>query len=37
LTGAEWLVVLGLAIIPAIAEEITKFYLRWRDRRAVAV
>jgi Ca2+-transporting ATPase len=36
LTGAEWLIVLGLAIIPAIAEEITKFYLRWRDRRAVA-
>jgi len=25
---AEWGVVLGLAIIPAIAEEITKFYLR---------
>jgi Ca2+-transporting ATPase len=37
LTGAEWLVVLGLAIIPATAEEITKFYLRWRDRRAAAV
>jgi Ca2+-transporting ATPase len=31
----EWAVVLGLAIIPAIAEEITKFFLRLRDRRAV--
>lgn len=28
----EWLVVVGLAVIPAISEEITKFYLRWRDR-----
>jgi Ca2+-transporting ATPase len=27
----EWLVVLGLAIFPAIAEEITKFFLRRRD------
>jgi hypothetical protein len=24
----EWLVVLGLAIVPAIAEEITKYFLR---------
>jgi Ca2+-transporting ATPase len=24
----EWLVVLGLALVPAIAEEITKFFLR---------
>jgi Ca2+-transporting ATPase len=31
LSGREWLVVLGLAIIPAIAEEITKAYLRRRD------
>ena len=37
LTGVEWLVVLSLSIIPAIAEEITKFFLRWRDRRAAAV
>ena len=28
LSGREWGVVLGLAIIPAIAEEITKFFLR---------
>jgi Ca2+-transporting ATPase len=28
LAGKEWAVVLGLAIIPAIAEEITKLYLR---------
>jgi Ca2+-transporting ATPase len=32
----EWLVVLGLALIPAISEEITKAYLRWRDRRYAA-
>lgn len=29
----EWAVVLGLALIPAISEEITKVYLRWRERR----
>jgi P-type Ca2+ transporter type 2C len=29
----EWLLVLGLALIPAVTEEITKFYLRWQDRR----
>ena len=28
LTMTEWLTVLGLAILPAIAEEITKFFLR---------
>jgi len=28
LSGREWIVVVGLAIIPAIAEEITKFFLR---------
>jgi Ca2+-transporting ATPase len=28
LSGREWLVVVGLAIIPAVAEEITKFFLR---------
>lgn len=38
LSGTEWLVVLGLSIIPAIMEEFTKMYLRARDRRrAVAV
>ncbi len=35
LSGREWLVVLGLAIIPAIAEEITKYFLRARDRRVI--
>jgi P-type Ca2+ transporter type 2C len=28
MTGTEWLVVLGLALIPATAEELTKLYLR---------
>ena len=31
LSGQEWLVVFGLAIIPAIAEEFTKLYLRKQD------
>ena len=31
----EWLVVLGLALIPAVSEEITKAYLRWKDNDAV--
>ena len=30
----EWLVVLGLALIPAISEEITKYFLRVKDRKA---
>jgi Ca2+-transporting ATPase len=29
----EWLIVIGLALIPAISEEITKFFLRRSDRR----
>jgi Ca2+-transporting ATPase len=33
LNGREWLVVFSLALIPAIAEEITKFFLRWNDAR----
>jgi len=33
LAGREWLVVLGLAIIPAIAEEFTKLYLRLKDHK----
>jgi P-type Ca2+ transporter type 2C len=33
LTWQEWGVVVGLALIPAISEEITKVYLRWRDSR----
>jgi Ca2+-transporting ATPase len=28
----EWAVVLGLALVPAVAEELTKLYLRRRDR-----
>ena len=28
LNGTEWLVVLSLALIPAVAEETTKFFLR---------
>ncbi len=36
LAPKEWFLVLGLAIIPAIAEEITKFYLRMKDRKAHA-
>jgi Ca2+-transporting ATPase len=32
LSGREWAVVVGLAIIPAIAEEITKFFLRMSKR-----
>jgi Ca2+-transporting ATPase len=34
LTGTEWLIVLSLALIPAVAEEITKFFLRRQDRKA---
>jgi Ca2+-transporting ATPase len=30
-SGREWLVVVGLSLLPAIAEEITKAYLRSRD------
>jgi Ca2+-transporting ATPase len=29
----EWAVVLGLALIPAVSEEITKLFLRWSDQR----
>jgi hypothetical protein len=28
----EWGVVLGRALIPAVSEEITKFFLRQRER-----
>ena len=31
LSWTEWLVVLGLAIIPAVIEEVTKLYLRTRS------
>ncbi len=30
----EWAIVVGFALIPAIAEEITKIYLRWQDQRS---
>jgi Ca2+-transporting ATPase len=29
----EWGVILGLALVPAVAEEVFKAYLRWKDRR----
>jgi Ca2+-transporting ATPase len=32
LNGTEWIVVLSLALIPAVAEEITKFFLRRSDK-----
>lgn len=32
----EWLIVLGLALVPAISEEITKFFLRIGERRQSA-
>jgi Ca2+-transporting ATPase len=31
---AEWGVIVSFAIIPAVSEEITKLYLRWRDRKS---
>jgi P-type Ca2+ transporter type 2C len=34
LSIAEWGVVVGLALIPAAAEEVTKFFLRRRDKRS---
>jgi Ca2+-transporting ATPase len=36
LSLAEWAVVVSLALIPAIAEEITKAYLRWKDSQPAA-
>jgi Ca2+-transporting ATPase len=33
MSGSEWAVVIGLAFIPAVSEEITKFFLRLQDRR----
>lgn len=33
LSGTEWLIVIGLSLIPAISEEITKFFLRLQDRQ----
>jgi Ca2+-transporting ATPase len=36
LAPREWLIVLGLALIPAVAEELTKLYLRLSQRRRPA-
>jgi Ca2+-transporting ATPase len=33
LSGPEWAVVLGLSLLPAVSEEITKFFLRLQDQR----
>ena len=33
LTGTEWMIVLALALFPAVAEEITKFFLRRSERK----
>jgi Ca2+-transporting ATPase len=33
MSGPEWIAVLGLSLIPAFSEEITKSFLRRRDRR----
>jgi Ca2+-transporting ATPase len=33
---SEWLVVLGLALVPAVSEEITKLFLRLRDRKKIS-
>jgi Ca2+-transporting ATPase len=32
LSGREWGLVVGLALVPAVAEEITKFFLRRKDK-----
>ncbi|MGE5123226.1 MAG: cation transporting ATPase C-terminal domain-containing protein, partial [Acidobacteriaceae bacterium] len=29
----EWGVIVGFSLVPAAAEEVTKLYLRWRDRK----
>jgi Ca2+-transporting ATPase len=36
LSRREWAAVLSLALIPAISEEITKVYLRWREKNQQA-
>ena len=37
MSGPEWALVVGLALIPAISEEITKLFIRLRDRAKVSV
>jgi Ca2+-transporting ATPase len=32
-SAREWAVILGLALVPALAEELTKLFLRRKDRR----
>jgi Ca2+-transporting ATPase len=36
LAWKEWLIVIGLSLIPAASEELTKLYFRWQARRAQA-
>ncbi len=36
MSGGEWATVLGLSLLPALAEEITKLFLRLRGRRQAA-
>jgi Ca2+-transporting ATPase len=36
MSGREWLIVLGLSLLPAAAEEITKLFLRLSERRRAA-
>ena len=33
MSGQEWAVVIGLSLLPAVSEEITKLFLRLQDRR----
>jgi len=33
MSGREWLIVLGLGLIPAVSEELTKWYLRVSERK----
>jgi Ca2+-transporting ATPase len=33
----EWAVVLGLGIIPAVSEEITKFFFRLQDKKQAVI
>jgi Ca2+-transporting ATPase len=35
MTGREWTMVVGLALIPAVSEEITKFFLRRKEAQTV--
>lgn len=35
LAWSEWLVVLGLGLIPAVAEEVTKFFLRTHEQQPI--